>query len=148
MSAYRCMPRLREARTSISPRKGGRRPERGDVGRDRGILTYQTSDYSKKSPVCIYSNDWIVRSSTEYKYGIRNTDLVSKLEYGIRNTDCKTLPKAGPHNTDYEYRLRNTDLASKLKYRIRIRNTEYGLGFKAEIQNTNTEYGIRTWLQS
>ena len=47
MSAYRCMPRLREARTSISPRKGGRRPERGDVGRDRGILTYQKSDYGK-----------------------------------------------------------------------------------------------------
>jgi len=51
MSAYRCMPHLREAWTSISPRKGGRRPERGDVGRDRGILTYQKSDYGKKSLV-------------------------------------------------------------------------------------------------
>ena len=30
MSAYRCMPHLREAWTSISPRKGGQRPERGD----------------------------------------------------------------------------------------------------------------------
>ena len=26
------------------------------MGRDRGILTYQTNDYSKKSPVCIWAN--------------------------------------------------------------------------------------------
>ena len=91
----------------------------------------------------------------EYEYGIRNTDLVSKLEYIILSTDYRTLPKACRQNTEYEYGVRNMHLVSMLKYTIRIRKTEYALGFKAEIRNqgmrirnTDTEYGIRSVFQS
>ena len=95
-----CHAYAREARTSISPRNGGRRPERGDVGRDRRILTYQTSDCSKTSSVCIYSNGSIVRN----KYIIRNTHM----RYAIRNW---------PRNTQYA-----TDRRSSSVHARSIRN--------------------------
>ena len=66
--------------------------------------------------ICVYDTNteyivrsWFQRVNTEYEYGIRNTDLVSKLEYRIRNTDYRTLPKACRQDTEYEYGIRNTE---------------------------------------